>query len=337
MAKVATNLNPLIDAAREACADEAKAVEFWELVRFGDCPACPRCGDTDVYKMRGNGPTGRDVRWRSRCRGCGKQYTVKVGTVMEGSNIPLRHWALAYWLHASSKKGFAAKQLQRMTGLSYKSALFMAHRVRYSMSAEPSTPFEGTVEVDETYVGGKPRASEKKKGRIYKRGRGTSKIPVVAVVERGGRVVASPVVRITAENLHGAVKTYCSPTARVHSDELSLYKGLNKHFAGGHHTVSHSRDEYVRYEEDGTKTHTNTVEGFFSLLKRGIFGIHHSVSPRHLWRYVDEAAFKYSFRHVDDGVRLFTLMRAAEGKRLANRTRVCLTEGLWCMQAHGTH
>jgi hypothetical protein len=120
------------------------------------------------------------------------------------------------------------------------------------MSAEPATPFEGTVEVDETYVGGKPRASEKKKGRIYKRGRGTSKIPVVAVVERGGRVVASPVIRVTADNLHGAVKAYCSPKVRVKSDELSLYKGLDQHFEGGHHTVSHGRDEYVRYEEDGT-------------------------------------------------------------------------------------
>jgi hypothetical protein len=188
------------------------------------------------------------------------------------------------------------------------------------MSAEPATPFEGTVEVDETYVGGKPRASEKKKGRIYKRGRGTSKIPVVAVVERGGRVVASPVIRVTADNLHRAVKAYCSPKVRVNSDELSPYKGLDQHFEGGHHTVAHGRDEYVRYEEDGTTTHINTAEGFFSLLKRGIFGVHHSVSPRHLHRYVDEAAFKYSHRHVDDGVRLHTLMQAAEGKRLGNRT-----------------
>lgn len=319
MSKVARNINPLIDRARAAISDEAKAVEFWELVRWNDCPACPRCGDTDVYKMRGNGPTGRDPRWRWRCRGCGKQYTVKVGTVMECSNIPLRHWALAFWLHASSKKGFAAKQLERMTGLSYKSALFMAHRIRYAMTADPETPFEGTVEVDETYVGGKPRASEKKKGRIYKRGRGTDKTPVVAVVERGGRVVASPVASVTAANLHGAVHAYCGPSARIVTDELRLYRGIGDSFEGGHHTVCHGRDEYVRYEE-GFTVHTNTAEGFFSLLKRGVYGIHHSVSTKHLWRYVDESAFKYSFRRVDDGVRLHTMMRAAEGKRLANRT-----------------
>lgn len=324
MPKVAANLNPLLTLARAACADELKAVEFWERVRWADCPACVHCGDTDVYAMRRRGSEERDARFRWRCRGCGKQSTVKVGTVMEGSNIPLRHWTLAFWLHASSKKGFAAKQLQRMTGLSYKSALFLSHRIRYAMSTDPETPFSGTVEIDETYVGGKPRASEKKKGRVYKRGRGTHKIPVVAVVERGGRVVASPVVSVNAANLHGAVHAHCGPSARIMTDELSLYKGIGAGFAGGHHTVSHGRDEYVRYEADGSATHTNTVEGFFSLLKRGIFGIHHSVSPKHLWRYVDEAAFKYSFRRVDDGVRLFTLMRAAEGKRLANRKSAAL-------------
>lgn len=318
MPKVAANKNPEITAAQSATVDEEKAVEFWERHRWADTPACVHCGDTNVYKMQSN-QGGRDRRFRWRCRGCGKQYTVKVGTVMEDSNVPLRHWTLALWLYTSSKKGFAAKQLQRMTGLSYKSALFVAHRIRFAMSDGLETQLAGTVEADETYVGGKPRASEKKKGKVYKRGRGTSKIPVVAVVERGGRVIASPVASVTAATLQGAIRNHVAPSARVMTDELVLYKGVGASFAGGHHTVSHGKDEYVRYEADGTKTHTNTVEGFSSLLKRGIYGVHHSVSPRHLWRYVNETAWRYSHRHIDDEQRMLTLLRCTEGKKLPNR------------------
>ena len=118
MPKVAANKNPEINAAQAATVDELRAVEFWERHRWGDTPACPLCGDTDVYQMRRRSGPERKARFRWRCRGCAKQYTVKVGTVMEDSNVPLRHWTLALWLYTSSKKGFAAKQFQRMTGLS---------------------------------------------------------------------------------------------------------------------------------------------------------------------------------------------------------------------------
>ena len=241
MPPVSKNLNPWIDDAREACADEAKAVEFWERHRWGDTPACPRCGDTDVYKMHA------DPRFRWRCRGCGKQYTVRIGTIMEDSKIPVRHWTLALWMYCASKKGFAAKQFQRMTGLSYKSALFCAHRIRYAMSDEPEGPLVGTIEVDETYVGGKPRTPTKaqrekaeREGRELprpKRGRGTKKIPVVALVERGGRVVASPVQCVTGAVLKDAIRTYVHPYSRIMTDELSLYQGIGEHFAGGHRTA----------------------------------------------------------------------------------------------------
>lgn len=178
--------------------------------------------------------------------------------------------------------------------------------------------------MDETYVGGKPRKNDAKKGKVHKRGRGTRKIPVVAVVERGGRVVASPVSSVNVANLHGAVRNYCDPSARIVTDELVLYRGIGKGFDGGHHTVAHGKDEYVRYEEDGNVTHTNTAEGFFSLLKRGIFGVHHSVSPKHLWRYVSEASWKYNTRHMDDGARMLALLRCTEGKRLPNRKSAAL-------------
>lgn len=328
MAKVASNINPVLNEARMAIGDEARAVAFWERYRWNDTPACVHCGDVDVYQMR-NRQGERDARWRWRCRGCGKQYSVRVGTVMEGSNLPFRHWTLALWLWCSSKKGFASKQFQRMTGCSYKSALFVSHRLRFAMADEFPVPMDGTIEVDETYVGGKPKKitkGQKEKALAEgkpipknKRGRGTSKIPVVVIVQRGGRVTASPVANVTAANLQTAIRMHVDPKARICTDDFSLYRGIGKHFEGGHYTVNHTADEFGRREEDGTVTHTNTAEGFNSLLKRGIFGIHHSVSPRHLHRYVSEAAWKYSERFCDDGERMLRLVSRIEGKRLANR------------------
>lgn len=157
-----------------------------------------------------------------------------------------------------------------------------------------------------------------------KRGRGTKKIPVVVLVERGGKVRASPVASVTSFNLHSAILHHCSRSARIVTDDLAMYKGIGARFEGGHHTVNHTADEFGRIGEDGTNINTNTAEGFNSLLKRGIFGIYHSVSPRHLWRYVDEAAWKYSERFCTDGMRLQILVRGMEGKRLANRKSAAL-------------
>lgn len=331
--KPGTRTDPILTEARAAIGSELLAVEWWERYRWGDTPACVHCGDVDVYKIRSrNGE--REARFRWRCRGCNKQMSVRVGTVMEGSNIPYRHWVFAAWLYASSKKGFAAKQIQRMTGLSYKSSLLLAHRVRFAMSSTRPAEFSGIVEVDETYVGGKPRkvtkgqrekaAAEGREIPKNKRGRGTKKIPVVVVVERGGKLRASPVANVTAFNLQSAILRHCAPSARIVTDDLHLYNGVGRHFEGGHHTVNHTADEFGRIGEDGTNINTNTVEGFNSLLKRGIFGVYHSVSPRHLWRYVDEAAWKYSERFCTDGVRLGILIRGMEGKRLANRKSAAL-------------
>lgn len=329
MPKVGRNINPVLNDARAACASELLAVEFWERNRWADTPACVHCGDTDVYAMRSRSGE-REARFRWRCRGCKKYYTVKVGTVMEDSNIPLRHWTLALWLYTSSKKGFAAKQLQRMTGLSYKSSLFLAHRMRYAMSDAIPAELAGTVEVDEVYIGGKPRKVSKAEreraateGRAIpknKRGRGTKKIPVVVLVERGGKCYASPVANVNGDNLKAAINFAVNPHARIVTDELALYTHAAAGFAGGHRSVNHGRDEYVRVDPDGFKVHTNTAEGFNSLLKRGIVGIYHSVSPRHLHRYVTEAAWKYSNRHCDDGERLKRLLALTEGKKLANKT-----------------
>ena len=293
----------------KACADEALAVEFLEKQRWGDSPACPHCGGIHVYQMKGRDGE-RNKRFLWRCRDCTQQYTVRIGTVFEESRIALRHWCYAFWAACASKKGVSALQISRMTGVSYKSALFMMHRVRYAMTDDHSTPIpmKGTVEIDETYVGGKPRY--KGKHNLKKCGRGTDKTPVVAIVQRGGNVRAQVVPKVNGRNLRAVIRENVDPSARVMTDESRLYNGLDKEYAR-HDSINHSAKQYA----DGDIT-TNTVEGFFSILKRGVIGTFHSVSKEHLHRYVGEFEYKYNTRKLTDGERLCLAIQKAEGKRL---------------------
>lgn len=307
--KIAKDKSKIVSALPLACADEKAAVEFLESARWGDDAACPHCGCVDVYKMKDRKTGERNKRFLWRCRPCGKQYTVRVGTVYEDSLIPLRHWCYAFWAASSSKKGVSALQVKRQTGLSYKSALFMMHRIRRAMRGTGiKTALPGTVEVDETYVGGKPRY--KGPHNMSKRGRGTSKAPILAAVERGGNVRASYVERLDGKSITDAVKQIVDPSARIITDENRAYFRM-KEFGGGHETINHGRKEYARGD-----VHTNTIEGFFSLIKRGMYGTYHSVSRKHLNRYVDEFCFRYDTRHMDDGERTVKAIRGAEGVRL---------------------
>lgn len=224
------------------------------------------------------------------------------------------------------EKGVSALQIKRQTGLSYKSALFLLHRVRYAMApARSPRPLKGTVEVDETYVGGKARnltrAQRIARAELPEARWGhrppritTEKAPVVALVERGGEVRAQVVADVSAATLKGVIRAQVDRSATINTDEAYVYRGIGKEFAGGHHAVKHNIGEYAR----GDVT-TNTVEGFFSLLKRGLYGTYHSVSKRHLHRYVSEFEFRYNTRRLDDGARTVMAIRAAEGKRLVYR------------------
>lgn len=292
-----------------ACSDETAAVEFLEKQRWDETPACPLCGSVDVYKMADAKTGQRNKRFLWRCRDCKRQFTVRIGTVYEESRIPLRHWCFAFWSACSSKKGVSAMQIQRETGLSYKSSLFLMHRIQHAMADDYTQPpkMTGTVEVDETYVGGKPRYKRRSNMGAYHH----TKTPVVALVERNGDVQAWPIKRITVDTLQSAVKEHVAREARVMTDESFVYKGLGAHFGGGHHTVMHSAKEYAR----GDVT-TNTVEGFFSHLKRGLYGTFHSVSKRHLDRYVADFEFRYNARKIDDGQRTVLAIKKANGKRL---------------------
>jgi transposase-like protein len=290
-----------------ACSDELTAVEFMEKHRWGEHPGCPHCGDMNVYKMTGK-DGGREKHYRWRCRGCKQQFSVRTGTVFEDSRIPMRHWCFGFWRAATSKKGVSALEIKRQTALSYKSALFMLHRIRFAMAPADGNPLTGTVEVDETYVGGKaPRGTAK-----Y-----NNKSPVLAMVERGGRVRTKVLADVTAKSLQRAIVENVDRRSRIMTDEHKGYTGIGRAFEGGHETVKHSAYEYVRGDVS-----TNTVEGYFSLVKRGLNGIYHSVSKKHLHRYLAEFEFRYNRREHTDGERVVEAIQAADGKRLRYREPV---------------
>src|SRR5271170_7421365 len=218
----------VIEQIPMACSNELAAVEFIEEHRWGKTPACVHCGSIAVYKMVDSKTGERNKRYLWRCKDCGKQYTVRIGTVYEDSRIELRHWCYAFWRAATSKKGVAALEIQRQCQISYKSALFLMNRIRFAMAPDvPQVPpLTGTVEVDETYVGGRPRYPSNKKG--WSR---ATKTAVFAAVERDGPIRRRVVADVTAQTLKAAIRECVDPQARIMSDENLAYKGIGSEFA----------------------------------------------------------------------------------------------------------
>lgn len=299
-----------------ACADEKAAQAFLEAQRWGGCPACPHCGSVGVYRMAGEKSEKRGL-WR--CRDCKKQFTVRVGTIYEDSPIPLHKWCRAFWEAAKAKNGASALELSRTLQLSYKSALFMMHRIRHAMadSPGPAQKLAGEVEVDETYIGPrKPRYPQGGKNRA-RTVRGTAKQPVVAMVQKGGSVRTRVIPDVSGATLRAAMKDHIDPSASITTDEWTGYNGTNKHFAE-HKTVKHRAKEYVK--PDGTTT--NTIEGFFSRVKRSLNGTWHSVSSEHLHRYLANVSYLYNTREMNDGARITDLIQRTDGRRLMYREPV---------------
>jgi transposase-like protein len=300
--------SPIVATIPAACSDETAAVEFFEHQRWGNSPCCVKCGSVEVYKMTDAKTGERSKRFLWRCRDCKEQYTVRIGTVYEESRLPMRHWAYAFWRACTSKKGVSALEIQRHCQISYKSALFLMNRIRFAMAPdlETAAPLQGIVEVDETYVGGKPRFRGQSK-----RGRGTRKTPVFAAVERGGDIRRFVVADVTGKTLKDAIRKVVDPRSRIMSDENSSYRGIGKEFAGGHETTTHSAREYARGD-----VHSNTAESSFALVKRGIIGTYHNVSKEYLHRYLWQFDFVWNTRKLNDGERTISAIKAAEGKRL---------------------
>lgn len=291
--------------------DEDAARRFIEAQRWPDGPVCPRCGCKDHYTLNPRPTSKKPVRAGVyTCKGCKKQYTVRIGTIFEDSHIPFSKWIMAMHLMMSSKKGISSLQLSRELGITVKSAWFVSHRIREALVDDPGRLLCGTVEVDETYVGGKPRNPGENK-----RGRGTPKAPVMVLVERDGKARSTTVQKVNAKELKGTIKAHVRRDSRIVTDELNSYKGLEKDFSGGHSTVHHSGEEWVNMDGE----HTNTAESFFALLKRGHYGIFHSLSKHHLFRYCNEFAFRWNYRKVSDGERMIAAIKGTEGKRLMYR------------------
>ena len=304
--------------------DVDAAREFIEKQRWPDGPVCPHCGVIDAsYKLTARPGSKSPVRpgvWK--CRGCCKQYTVTKGTIFEDSHIPLNIWLMTIHLVCSSKKGMSAHQIHRMLGITYKAAWFMVHRLRYAATQDPlAAQLTGIVEVDETYVGGKWRKSRTiPRAPILQGERGKdrpmavdNKLAVVSMVQRNGDVRSHHVQRVTAATLRPILYHNIEYGARIMTDTGTVLHGAIH--PRKHDQVNHSDQEYARYE-GGLCISTNTVEGFFSLLKRGINGTFHHVSPQHLHRYLSEFDFRYNHRRITDGERSCKLIGKVAGKRL---------------------
>jgi transposase-like protein len=294
--------------------NEDAARAHLEGIRWPDGPICPHCGNSDNDRIkRLEGKSHRPGLYQ--CNECREHFTVTVGGVMERSHIPLHKWVLAFHLMNASKKGVSAHQLHRMLGITYKSAWFMAHRVREAMSGKNAAPMGGNgqqVQADETYYG-----NTSKRAKHYKKGH-SQKSGVVALVDPNtGEARAFAVNKAHAANVREILVKNASRRSTLVTDESNLYTFTGEEYAS-HQTVLHTGREYVN--KDGFTT--NNVENFFGIFKKGMVGVYHFCGEQHLQRYLNEFSFRYSNRSglgVSDGERAALAIKGAEGKRLTYR------------------
>lgn len=297
--------------------DENAARRHLEKLQWPNGPVCPHCNSQEATKLKG-------VSTRPgvyKCRDCEKPYSVTVGTVFERSHIPLTKWLLATQLLTSSKKGISAHQLHRMLGVTYKTAWFMAHRIREAMAPKAdASPLGGegkTVEADEMYIG-------KKTGKRKLPGSGgyAHKRTVMTLVERDGKARSAHIEAPTRYEMKAILLDNTKAGTHVVTDGSKIYRFLP---VATHDVINHAKGEYSRTKEDGSKVHTNTVEGFFGIFKRGMIGTYQHCSEAHLQRYLSEFDFRYSNRAalgVDDATRADIALAGIVGKRLTYRRTV---------------
>jgi transposase-like protein len=298
-----------------AFTDETAAREAMEALLWPNGPVCPHCGSLEkLGKVEGK--SARPGLYY--CGACKSQFTVTIGTIFERSKVPLSKWWMAVHLMASSKKGMSAHQMHRMLGVSYQTAWFMEHRICEAMrdgSLAPMGGAGGIVEVDETYVGRKEGVPKARKG-------GAHKNAVLTLVERGGSARSFHVENITKADVVPIIKENVKRESRLMTDEANRYTKLGAEFAS-HQSVDHSRDEYAYYDRlTDTTVSTNTIEGYFSIFKRGMKGVYQHCGEKHLHRYLAEFDFRYSNRikrGVNDAMRAAKVIQGAKGKRLMYR------------------
>ncbi len=310
-----------ITAPRFTDVDAAR--EHLEGIRWPDGPYCPHCGSVNATRLPPQKrkatkahPGGTVRKGVIQCNDCRQQYTVTVGTVFERSKIALNKWVLATFLLCSSKRGMSGHQLARMLGVTQKTAWFMSHRIREAMrpaGGEPPLGGEGkTVEADETFIGGKEKNKHKSKRAKTRLGGSWGKQTVFTLVERDGSVRSTHVQSVTAANLRPILLEQVDKATTLCTDDAGQYRHMHRDFA--HQVVNHGKDEYVR-----GPFHTNTVEGYFSILKRGVTGTYYHLSEQHLHRYCTEFDFRYNTRKNNDFERCEQALKGITGKRLTYR------------------
>jgi transposase-like protein len=300
-----------VDLTNPIFTDLDAARAHFEAIRWPNGPFCPFCGAFDRVAALGGKSMGPG--WY-HCKDCRKKFTAAVGTIYERSHIPLTKWLLATHLMCARKKGISAHQLHRMLGLPYKTAWFMAHRIREGMRDLSPSPMGGegkTVEADETYIGGR----EKNKHRAKRTSAvgGVGKEIAFSLAERGGKVRSHHVPEVNAATLRPILVAQIDAKTFLMTDDAGQYRHMGRDFAK-HETVNHGIEEYIRGE-----AHTNTIEGYFSILKRGITGTYHHVSQQHLKRYLAEFDFRYNERmalDVTDAERATKAVKGVVGKRV---------------------
>ncbi len=295
--------------------DADKAREYLEAQVWPNGPVCPHCGVVGKHWLL----KGKSTRpGLFKCTDCREPFTVTVGTVFERSKVPLNKWLLAVYLLCSSKKGMSSKQIERMLGVTYRTAWFMTHRIRKAMETRSMEPMGGSgkiVEADETYWGTSEVGKRNKKVGRYIPGQ-AEKMKIVSLIERGGKARTFHVPNVTARTLAPILRGQIAKETHLMTDEARAYINVGREFAD-HSTVTHSVKEYVR-----GNAHVNTAESFFNILKRGLIGTYHHVGEQHLQKYVSEFDFRYNTREklgVNDTERAAIALKGITGKRLTYR------------------
>jgi transposase-like protein len=284
----------------QALPDEQACIDHFRAIRWKSGPFCPYCTSSRVYDFL-------DKRTH-KCGQCRQRFSIKVGTIFEDSKIPLQKWLIAIWMITSHRKGISSAQLARDLKITQKSAWFVLHRLRFAARTKSfNRPLKGTIELDETFVGGKEK--NKHANKRHNRGRGgIGKTAVFGMLERGGELRAMKMDKLTSVTVQPEIEANVARGATVMTDDWSGYRGLYARYE--HHSVNHSAREYVR---DHFK-HVNGLEGAWSHFKRQVYGIHHWISAKHVDQYLAEFTWRYNLRNVEEGPRMNALLGRVSGR-----------------------